>query len=54
VNLVREAMRKPEVAEKLVKNVGTPSFEDETQAKAFISGEIAKYSKVVKDLNVKP
>lgn len=51
---VREAMRKPEVAEKLAKNVGTPSFEDETQAKAFIRDEIAKYSRVVKELNIRP
>ncbi|WP_034279526.1 Bug family tripartite tricarboxylate transporter substrate binding protein [Advenella kashmirensis] len=51
---VREAMHKPEVAEKLIKNVGIPSFEDETQAKAFIDEEIARYSTIVKELNIRP
>lgn len=51
---VREAMRKPEVAEKLIRNVGTPSFEDETQAKAFVHEEIKKYTQILKALDIKP
>lgn len=51
---VRAAMRKPEIAEKLVKNVGTPSFENEVQAKKFVGDEIDKYARLVKALGIKP
>lgn len=51
---VREAMRNPEVAEKLIKGVGMPSFEDEVQAKVFVANEINKYARILKDLNIKP
>ncbi|HSW19563.1 MAG TPA: tripartite tricarboxylate transporter substrate binding protein [Ramlibacter sp.] len=51
---VREAMKTPEVAEKLIKGVGMPSFEDEVQAKAFVANEIAKYARILRDLNIKP
>ena len=51
---VREAMRNPEVADKLIKGVGMPSFEDEAQAKVFVANEINKYARILKDLNIKP
>lgn len=50
---VREAMKNPEVAEKLIKNAGMPSFEDETQAKAFISAEISKYGRILQGMDIK-
>ena len=50
---VREAMKNPEVAEKLIKNAGMPSFEDETQAKAFISAEISKYGSILQGMDIK-
>jgi tripartite-type tricarboxylate transporter receptor subunit TctC len=50
---VREAMKSPEVAEKLVKNAGMPSFEDEAQAKAFIGDEISKYGRILQGMDIK-
>lgn len=51
---VRAAMRKPEIADKLVKNVGIPSFENQIEAKKFIHDEIDKYARIVKALGIKP
>lgn len=51
---VREALKNPEIADKLIKGVGMPSFEDDQQAKAFVATEIGKYARILKDLNIKP
>lgn len=50
---VREVMKIPEVADKLIKNAGMPSFEDEEQAKVFIAGEIAKYGRILQAMDIK-
>lgn len=50
---VRDALRVPEIAEKLIKGVGMPSFEDEIQAKAFVAHETSKYERILKELNIK-
>lgn len=51
---IREAMRNPEVADKLIKGVGMPSFEDEQQARTFVSNEIGKYARILKELDIRP
>ena len=50
---IREAMKVPAIAEKLINNVGMPSFEDEVQAKQFVASEARKYSRILKELDIK-
>lgn len=50
---IREAMKVPAIAEKLINSVGTPSFEDEVQAKQFVASEARKYSRILKELDIK-
>lgn len=49
---VVEALRDPAIAERLIPNVGVPSYENVEEAKQFVAAEIKKYGAVIDTLNI--